>query len=346
MAATTTTRMRASTSKANRDLVADLQRIGFSEYEARTYMSLLQVNPATAYEVSKHSGLPRANTYGALDALTQKSAVQPVTESPVRYAPVRPEVLLDRLSSELNGVCDRLKDHLGALETDDRSDIVWSLSGQEQIERKINELIDGAKGHVWIKASTAVLRQHLEALQRAARRDVALVFVVFGQDTEFLELGVRSKVYLHEGNGVRIGGADNLFTVAIDYRVALTANVTGELTGAYTTNPSVVRMAETLIRHDFYMAEIMMAFPEQIGQRFGPNLVRLRQQMFSAEQLQTLRDNVKALPAASPSRLVAASAKPAARPAEKVAAQPGEPARATRAAGTRGVRATARTRSR
>jgi sugar-specific transcriptional regulator TrmB len=335
MAATTTTRLRASTSKANRELVADLQRIGFSEYEARTYMSLLQVNPATAYEVSKHSGLPRANTYGALDALTQKNAVQPVTESPVRYAPVRPEVLLDRLSSELNGVCDRLKDHLGALETDDRSDIVWSLSGQEQIERKINELIDGAKGHVWIKASTSVLRQHLEALQRAARRDVSLVFVVFGQDTEFLELGTRSKVYLHEGNGVRIGGADNLFTVAIDYRVALTANVTGELTGAYTTNPSVVRMAE-----------IMMAFPEQIGQRFGPNLVRLRQQMFSAEQLQTLRDNVKALPASGPSRLAAASAKPATRPAAKVAAQPGEPARATRAAGTRGDRAAARTRSR
>ncbi|MCA3177520.1 MAG: TrmB family transcriptional regulator [Burkholderiaceae bacterium] len=331
--AATTTKLRASTGKANRELVADLQRIGFSEYEARTYLSLLQVNPATAYEVSKHSGLPRANTYGALDALTQKRAVQPVTENPVRYAPVRPEVLLDRLSSDLNNVCDRLKDNLGALENDDRSDIVWSLSGQEQIERKINELIDGAKGHVWIKASTAVLRQHLDALQRAARRDVALVFVVFGQDTEFLELGPRSKVYLHEGNGVRIGGADNLFTVAIDYRVALTANVTGELTGAYTTNPSVVRMAETLIRHDFYMAEIMMAFPEQIGQRFGPNLVRLRQQMFSPDQLQTLLQNVRTLPAA-PSTRAAATARSAARA--------GEAARADRGSGTRGGGATAR----
>lgn len=299
-----TTRLLASSHEGDRDMVADLQRIGFSEYEARTYLSLLRVHPATAYEVSKHSGLPRANTYGALDALTKKRAVQPVTESPVRYAPVRPEVLLDRLSSDLNGVYGRLKERLGTLEDDERSDIVWSLSGQAQIAEKIDALIDEAKGHVWIKASTSVLRQHVEALRRAARRGIMLVFVVFGQDIEFLKLGRRCKVYLHEGNGVRIGGADNLFTVAIDYRVALTANLTDELAGAYTTNPSVVRMAETLIRHDFYMAEIMMAFPQMIEQRFGANLVHLRKQMFSSEQLRLLRHNLKSMspPGARPSK--------------------------------------------
>ncbi|MGD9942641.1 MAG: TrmB family transcriptional regulator [Burkholderiaceae bacterium] len=286
------TKLRSSTEKGRADLVDDLQRIGFSEYEARTYISLLQVNPATAYEVSKHSGLPRANTYGALDNLTKKRAVQPVTENPVRYAPVHPETLFDRLSSEINTVCDRLKSQLQEFHDDDRSDVVWSLSSQDQIEQKINELIDSATNHIWIKASTDILRQHLASLQRAAKRGVTLVFVVFGQDTEFLQLGPRTKIYLHEGNGVPIGGADNLFTVAIDFRVALTANVTDELTGAYTTNPSVVRMAETLIRHDFYMAEIMMAFPAQIEERFGPCLVKLRQRMFSTEQFDLLQRNL------------------------------------------------------
>lgn len=296
------TRIRAANAKGHADLIGDLQRIGFSEYEARTYLSLLQANPATAYEVSKHSGLPRANTYGALDNLAKKGAVQPVTENPVRYAPVRPEMLLDRFSSDINAVCDRLKNQLQGLEEDDQSDVVWSLSGQEQIEKKIDELIDAATNHVWIKASTAVLKQHTASLQRAAKRRVTLVFVVFGQDTEFLRLGPRSKVYLHEGNGVRTGGADNLFTVAIDYRVALTANMADELTGAYTTNRSVVRMAETLIRHDFYMAEIMMAFPTQIEQRFGRSLVKLRRQMFSTEQFDLLQHNLDALQQAEPAR--------------------------------------------
>ena len=303
--------------KGRNDPIADLQRMGFSEYEARTYLSLLHVSPATAYEASKHSGLPRANTYGALDRLAEKGAVQPVSENPVRYAPVRPEALLDRLSSEVADVCERLRTQLATLEPLDSSNVVWSLQGQEPIGRKINGLIDAATLHVWIKASTDVLRQHLDALKRAAERGVSLVLVVFGQDTDFLQLGPRTKVYLHEGNGVRIGGADNLFTVTVDYREALTANVTDELVGAHTTNSSVVRMAETLIRHDYYMAEIMQAFPEQIVERFGPNLVLLRRQMFSTLQLELLERNLNRLTTKPARQWVRSSAKSAAGAAQR-----------------------------
>lgn len=277
------------------EVISDMQRLGFSEYEARTYFSLLQANPATAYEISKNSGLPRANTYGALENLVKKAAVQPISENPVRYSPVQPEVLLERLSSDVSKICGRLKEKLQGIEIGQRSDVVWSLDGQEQIEKKINDLIDSATKHVWIKASTDILRRHQEQLKRAAKRGTALIFVVFGQDIDFLDFGSRSNVYLHEGNGIRIGGADNLFTIAIDYKIALTANISDELTGAYTTNPSVVRMAETLIRHDFYMAEIMSEFGSEIQAKFGTSLVNLRRQMFSAQQNQQLAINLNGL---------------------------------------------------
>lgn len=272
--------------------VGDLQRLGFSDYEARTYLSLLQVHPATAYEISKHTGLPRANTYTALGNLTRKRAVQPVSENPVRYAPVAPDVLLDRLATDVTDTCMRLKDSLESIEPAEDSDVVWSIEGQEQIEKKIDELIQGAKQHIWIKASTEVLHRHERELKRAAARGINLVFVVFGEDVEFLRFGRQSKVYLHEGNGLRMGGSDNLFTIAIDYRIALTASVAENLTGAYTTNSSVVRMAESLIRHDIYMAEIMSEYGREIEERFGVGLVKLRRQMFSPEQLQLLETNL------------------------------------------------------
>lgn len=274
------------------DPVQDLQRLGFSEYEARTYVSLLGVSPATAYEISKHSGLPRPNTYGALENLTKKRAVQPVSENPVRYTPVAPAVLLDRLASDVSGICLRLKEGLADIELNQGSDIVWGIEGQEQIKKKITELIEGAKQHIWIKASTDVLRRHTPELRRASERGVRLVFVVFGNDIDFLKFGRHSMVYLHEGNGLRVGGADNLFTFASDYRIALTANVSEELTGAYTANPSVVRMAETLIRHDVYMAEMMSVFGKEIEARFGVGLIKLRRQLFSPAQLQLLEANV------------------------------------------------------
>lgn len=292
------------------DPVSDLQRLGFSEYEARTYVSLLRRNPATAYEISKHSGLPRANTYGALENLTKKQAVQPVSENPVRYAPISPAVLLDRLASDVSGICGRLKDNLEGMDLRDGSDIVWNIEGQAQIEKKIDELIEGAKQHIWIKASADVLHRHTPQLKEAATRGVKLLFVVFGSDTDFLMFNRRCKVYLHEGNGLRVGGADNLFTIAIDYRVALTANVAEELLGAYTTNPSVVRMAETLIRHDVYMAEMMSAFGSEIEARFGVGLRKLRRQLFSPEQLKLLESNLPPAKASSRSRRGSAAGRP------------------------------------
>jgi sugar-specific transcriptional regulator TrmB len=269
------------------DPIHDLQRLGF------TYMSLLQGNPATAYEVSKNSGLPRANTYAALESLTKKQAVQPISENPVRYVPVEPSVLLERISTDVSDLCERLQKKFADLEPQESSDVVWSVEGEDRITAKINELIDKANSHIWIKASTDVLRKHAPRMKKAAARGVKLVFVVFGDDIKFLNFGKNSKIYLHEGNGLRVGGADNLFTLAIDYSVALTASLGPVLTGAYTTNPAVVRMAETLIRHDVYMAEMMAFLGDQIEARFGKGLIELRKELFSNEQMALLTTNLE-----------------------------------------------------
>ena len=56
----------------NREILSGLRQLGFTDYEARIYVQLLKTNPATAYEVSKATGVPRANTYAALEALAQR----------------------------------------------------------------------------------------------------------------------------------------------------------------------------------------------------------------------------------------------------------------------------------
>src|SRR3546814_8333500 len=109
------------------DPVHDLQRLGFSEYEASAYISLLQASPATAYEISKRCGLPRANTYGALEGLAKKRAVQPVSQSPARYVPVDPAVLLGDISDDISSTCGRLKQSLDNLGAEEGPDVVWSI---------------------------------------------------------------------------------------------------------------------------------------------------------------------------------------------------------------------------
>ena len=53
-----------------------------------------------------------------------------------------------------------------------------------------------------------------------------------------------------------MGTADNLFTIAVDQQKMLTANMEGDVMAAHTSCPPIVTMAQSLIRHDLYMAEI------------------------------------------------------------------------------------------
>lgn len=269
------------------ELVADLKRLGFTEYEARVYVQLLRQSPATAYEISKSSNVPRPNTYHALDALTQRGAVLPVNENPVRYVAADPQELFDTISRQTRSLCSTLADRLSALTPVRNDQYVWTLQGDEAVHDRIEALINEARKVLWIKAADDVLRRHKKALRAAAERGVETLIVLFGPDAEEFRFTENCRVYIHESNGVRMGTADNLFTLAVDHEEMLTATMDGDVVAATTRNRPVVTMAGSLIRHDYYMAEIFSALGPQIDQRFGPYLRDLRLAYLSDEQRRT-----------------------------------------------------------
>lgn len=283
-------------------LATELQALGFSDYEARTYIALLQSSPATAYEISRAAGLPRANTYGALESCTNKGAVQPFSQAPVRYIPVDPRVLLSRIADDTSVRCKQLAARLSQVKSDDSREFVWTIDGEGKVNAKISEMIREAKIHVWIKAHENVIDAHYAELRDAAKRGVNIMIILFGADDSRFRFGDNVRVYLHEGNGVRIGNADNLFTIATDFKTALTANMHGEVHAAYTRNKPIVTMAESLIRHDMYLAEIFHRFGPQIDEAFGPFLVALRRRYFSPQQLLSLNDTMEHLFKGAPER--------------------------------------------
>lgn len=269
------------------ELVADLKRLGFTEYEARVYVQLLRQSPATAYEISKSSNVPRPNTYHALDALTQRGAVLPVNENPVRYVAADPQELFDTISRQTRSLCSTLADRLSALTPVRNDQYVWTLQGDEAVHDRIEALINEARKVLWIKAADDVLRRHKKALRAAAERGIETLIVLFGPDAKEFRFTENCRVYIHESNGVRMGTADNLFTLAVDHEEMLTATMDGDVVAATTRNRPVVTMAGSLIRHDYYMAEIFSALGPQIDQRFGPYLRDLRLAYLSDEQRRT-----------------------------------------------------------
>lgn len=270
-----------------------LQQLGFTGYEARVYLALLQFYPATAYEISKQTTLPRANVYNALASLEKKHAVQPVNESPVRYVPVDPRELLERIQRETALRCDALVDQLVATKAPDTTEFVWTLTGDAHIHAKISEMIQGAAQHVWIKAAHHLLQSHLDELRSVASRGVQVMVILFG-DAHHLpdyDFGPQGKTYLHESNGVRVGQSDWLVTLTRDFEEAMTARTGPDGYGVFTRSRPVVNMAESLLRHEIYVAEIFNHFAEDLESKFGPALYVLRHQYLpqdQAAQLETL----------------------------------------------------------
>lgn len=276
------------------DLLADLRRIGFTDYEGRIYVELMrQGTPETAYELSKNTGVPRPNAYNALESLAQRGAVLAVSESPARYAAAPPEELLGSIARQTTALCDEIGTRLSKLAAPPDDQLVWTFSDDRAIHNKIDGLIEGAHDILMIKAPDDILARHIDALTAAGARGLEMLIVVFGPDAARFTFGPRCRTYIHEGNGVRMGSTDNLFTIAADHEEMVTARISEEAHAVHTRNKPIVNMAESLIRHDYYMAEIFMRFGAEIDTAFGPYLRDLRLACFTPEQAESFRQKTK-----------------------------------------------------
>ncbi|MES2183405.1 MAG: helix-turn-helix domain-containing protein [Pseudomonadota bacterium] len=279
----------ATDSKDTSSLARDLQEVGFTDYEARVYIALLHASPATAYEISKLNALPRPNVYSSLESLEKKGAVQRVSSDPVRVVPIDPKVLLERISRTMSDRCSSLKERLEQLKGVEETNYVWNLSSLSEAQHKIGEIIAGARRHVWIKAHHAALDVHVDALRAAADRGVSVLLIMFGEANEIDSFRSLHKaiVYAHEGDGTVVGLARHLVTLTVDFEETLIFNIREE-SGAYTRSSPVVNMADSLIRHEIYLAEIFSRLGPQLDEHFGPALLNLRKKYLPADQARAL----------------------------------------------------------
>src|SRR3546814_15522562 len=105
-------------------------------------------------------------------------------------------------------------------------------------------MIADSRDSIWIKAADDVVRRHKRALKAAAERGVGILMVLFGFDAEEFRFTERCRIYIHEANGIRMGTADNLFTLALDQIELLQAATDADSIHAPTPNRHIVRTQE------------------------------------------------------------------------------------------------------
>ncbi len=64
-----------------------LKEAGFTEYEAKVYLSLLNQHPASAYTVSQISGVPHSRVYDITRRLIKKGLAVSAGSNPELFSP-------------------------------------------------------------------------------------------------------------------------------------------------------------------------------------------------------------------------------------------------------------------
>src|SRR2546426_320768 len=85
----------------NQDRLRKMADHGLTEYQARVYLTLLDLGSATASQISPLSKVPRTRIYAAMQQLHEKGLVQILPETPLRYKAVPFETYLRTLADDL-----------------------------------------------------------------------------------------------------------------------------------------------------------------------------------------------------------------------------------------------------
>jgi len=81
-------------------LIDNLQKLGFTENEARTYVGLLSLKEATAREIHEYTRVPRPKVYGVLEKMEKKGYVEVKEGKPAYFKGLDPEQLTEKLRKE------------------------------------------------------------------------------------------------------------------------------------------------------------------------------------------------------------------------------------------------------
>jgi sugar-specific transcriptional regulator TrmB len=218
--------------------------LGFTQYEAKAYVSLLQQYPVTRYELSKNSGVPRSAIYDVIRRLESYGAVSVMSTHPEKYVPLPPDQFLKMLEHRYRQRIELFQKGLSEIKTDIEPEQFWNLSGYNNLISKAQEMIQNAQSGIYISTWQREILELEKQLRAAEKRGVKIFLFSF---TEVPEIG---KVYSYNLSEARLEEVwDHKIILVRDHEELLMgeANPVVQRKAAWTLNKAIVQIAENHI---------------------------------------------------------------------------------------------------
>lgn len=243
------------------EFLSGLTRMGFTEYEAKVYLALLHENPATGYQLSKKSGVPRSMVYEALGRLSVRGAVMETIEGRATlYRPIPPDVLLDRYEKEQRQMTVDLRAGLGKLYTASDEDRVWSISGRQPTLSYAAQMIRSAREEIYLVLTDDDLGVLHQEIIEANERGVDLNVLLTGE----AELAIGSVAH-HPPLESEMQELTDTLMVVVDNARVLIASTNQDTTATITGSRNLV-----LIARQFVWMEL---FAQRMAARLGAEAI-------------------------------------------------------------------------
>ncbi len=218
-------------------MVASLQKIGLSQYEAKAFLAVVVLGVGNAEIIAQTAGIPRTSSYKVLDALEKKGFVVSSEGRPKIYKPEELSKIRDRFVSEVDELFDKLEFVHEYLMEKGEPQLVYTIYGRERVLRKLMEIVDLSDYELIISTPvfSEIRKALLKNLEQAVNRGVRVIIITSPNQ----KVPLNANIYRREG----LIATD----VVSDNKRALLASPALEACG-YTDNPSLAEHLTNFIR--------------------------------------------------------------------------------------------------
>lgn len=251
------------------NLLAKLAELGFTEYEAKVYLALLDEHPASGYQISKMAGVPRSMVYEALGRLKLRGAVlETPDERATLYRPLPPDVLLDNHESAQSRLIGELRLGLAGLYKAREEDHIWSIRGRDALLAYARELVRRAQQEVFLV---------LDDPDVAALHDEIVATCERGIPTSAVLTGVAplacSQIVRHPPLESQLHELSGTLVVVVDGQEVLVAanGADREVTATVTRNRNLVLIARQFVWMELFAQRVFTHMDEELLARLDPS---------------------------------------------------------------------------
>ncbi|NOX32780.1 MAG: TrmB family transcriptional regulator [Deltaproteobacteria bacterium] len=230
-------------------IMNDMKKLGFSEYECKAYLKLLEDFPLNGYALSKNSGVPRSRIYEVLENLIDKQMVfEQACEKNKLYYPVEPDIFIKKLKIRYEEVFSNISKFAEKLYKEkQQDDKLVVIKGRPNIISFLNLLIKGAQKRIAISIWEEEIKDLTLELGAALQRGVILRGIYFGENLPYDTLVPhrRIKRYMAEKK-------QRFLSIIIDNAHAVSGIVSrGEKSKVtWTRDEGFIEISEDYIAHD------------------------------------------------------------------------------------------------